>query len=95
MSDIAALKSALDEAEAAKAALIEERREKRDSLSKADFRAYNETTKSQQLQAQAEVDKAEKALQEALNQVRSDALAQAVPVGTVKEGSSGGGVTNG
>lgn len=87
MSDLAALQAAVTEAkneleaaEAAKEALLEERRANRDSMSKKDFRAYNESTTTRQLETQAAVDAAQAKLSAALNTVRQEIL-----VGTLSE----------
>lgn len=91
MADIAALKAALDQAEADKEALIQERAEKRRTMSKYDFRAYNEETHQQQIDVQKAVDDAQAALTSALNDVRSEALN--VAVGTISESNSAGGTS--
>lgn len=93
MADIAGLKAALDEAESAQEALVTERRTNRESMTKAEFRAYNEATRAQQIETAKAVSDAQAALAGALNGVRSDALA--VAVGTLSESNSAGGVTNG
>lgn len=91
MADIAALKAALDQAEADKEALLEERRANRASMSKADFRAYNDQTRQQQVEIQKAVDDAQAELTQALNSVRSEALN--VAVGTISESNSAGGTS--
>jgi Skp family chaperone for outer membrane proteins len=93
MADIAALKAALDAAEAAEEALIAERRQNRDSMSKAEFRSYNQATQEKQIELSGAIRDAQKALAEALNDVRSEALN--VAVGTVSESGSMGGTNNG
>ena len=93
MADIAALKAALDEAEAAQEALVAERRQNRENMTRAEFRAYNEATRALQIDMAAAVSDAQNALSGALNDVRSEALQ--VAVGTISEGNSVGGVDNG
>ena len=87
MSDLAALQAAVTEAkgelaaaEAAKEALLEERRANRDSMSKSAFRSYNENTRAQQLEVQAAVNAAQAKLSATLNSVRDEVL-----VGTLSE----------
>jgi Skp family chaperone for outer membrane proteins len=91
MADIAALKAALDEAEATQDALIEERRQNRESMTRAGFRAYNEETKAQQVEVARAIADAQQALTAALNNVRSEALS--VAVGTLSESGTQGGVS--
>lgn len=80
MPEVKKLKADLDKAVKAEQALLEERQSKRDSLSKAAFREYNEETRQKQLEVtQARVD-AERAITEYLNNAR-----QEVFVGTVSE----------
>ncbi len=89
MADIAALKQAVDAAEAVKEALLVDRRANRDAMSKIAFRAYNEETRDDQVKVQKDIDDAVAALNKALNKVRSDALE--VAVGTLESTSTIGG----
>lgn len=86
MADIQALKAAVDAAYQAEEELLAERREKRDTLSKRDFRAYNEETRQTQINVQKAIDDAERELQLALNNARQQLL-----VGTVSESDAQGG----
>lgn len=78
MSDIAALKAAVDAAEAAEEELIAERRANRASMSKADFKAYNEETRAAQVDLAKAVAEANQALQAALNNARQEILVNAI-----------------
>lgn len=89
MTDIAALKTACDEAEAAKAALIVERQKQRTTLPMVKFMAYNESTRAQQIAIQAACTVADKAFQDAIQQVRNDAVAKVINVGTISEAEGG------
>ena len=93
MADIAALQADCVDAETAKTKLVGERRSKRDSMSKIKFRAYNAETAEEQRLVEADVTAANKAFQAALNEVRSDAVAQVVNVGTLNEGNQIGPVS--
>jgi hypothetical protein len=87
MADIQALKLAVDQAEAAKEILVEERRANRESMTKAEFKAYNTSTYQEQIDVEKAVGKAISDLQAALNAARQELL-----VGTVgeSEGSPNG-----
>lgn len=89
MTDIAALKTSCDQAEATKAALLVERRKKRVTMPKAEFKVYNEATRVQQVEVQAAVTAADKAFQDAIQNVRNDAVAQVIDVGTISETEGG------
>jgi hypothetical protein len=91
MADIATLKAALDEAEAAKETLIAERRANRESMTRTEFRAFNESTRVEQIETERAVQNAQKALAAALNDVRAEALN--VAVGTVNETNKVGGAS--
>jgi hypothetical protein len=92
MADISDLQDACVAAETAKAELLVTRRANRDSMSKRGFREYNEATRAEQIQVEADVQAANQALQDGLNEVRSDAVAQVVDVGTLNEGNQPQGV---
>lgn len=83
MADIQALKQNLDAAEQAKENLIVERRERRDALSKKDFRAFNEETRQDQLDAEKAVREARDALTAELNNARQELM-----VGTLSESNT-------
>ncbi len=93
MADLAALKAAVDAAEAAKEALLVERRTNRETMSPRDFRAYNDATRVQQKNVEADVGAADKAFQDELKVIRADAVDNAinVAVGTVNEAETAGG----
>ncbi len=93
MADLAALKAAVDAAEAAKETLLTERRGNREVMSPRDFRAYNEATRVQQKNVEADVSAADKAFQDELKVIRADAVDAAinVAVGTVSESETAGG----
>jgi hypothetical protein len=93
MADLAALKAAVDVAEAAKEALIGERGAKRGTMSKQAFRDYNASTHDEQLAVEAAVAAANKEFQAAIAVIRSDAVENAiqVAVGTLSESDTGGG----
>ncbi|KKM15936.1 hypothetical protein LCGC14_1690900 [marine sediment metagenome] len=95
MADLAALKAACDAAEAAKAALLEERASKRAAMPKQAFRDYNASTRAEQLAVEAAVAAANKEFQAALTVIRSDAVENAinVAVGTISEADSEGGMS--
>ncbi len=95
MADLAALKAAVDAAEAAKETLLDERRSKRDTMPRQAFRDYNDATREQQLAVEAAVTAATKEFQAALSVIRSDAVDAAinVAVGTINEADSGGGTS--
>ena len=95
MADLAALKAAVDAAEAAKEALLDERRTKRATMPKQAFRDYNTATHDQQLAVEADVVAATKEFQAELSVIRSDAVDAAinVAVGTISETNSEGGAS--
>ena len=93
MVDTQALQDAIVVAEDAFAALLVTRRSNRESMSRKDFREYNESTRAEQLQVTADADAANQALRDALNAERSAVAEQVISVGTLKEGNSPGGVT--
>ena len=93
MADFPALQKAVAVAESAKAYLIEERQGNRTTMPKAAFRAYNLASRQVQIDVQTVVTVAEKALQDALKVVRSDAVAQVIGVGTVSESNTVGGAS--
>jgi hypothetical protein len=76
--DVQALVAAVDAAEAAKQALLDERRGNRTSMTKAAFSAYNTETHAKQRDVQAAVDAATAALQAALNNNRQEVLVTAL-----------------
>ena len=90
MADLAALKAAVDVAEAAKETLLDERRTNRDTMSPRDFRAYNEATRAQQKDVTADETAATKAYQDELKVIRADAVDKAinVAVGTISESNT-------
>lgn len=92
MADTKALQDAIVVAEDAFAALLAVRRSNRDSMSPRDFREYNESTRAEQVQVQADANAANKALRDALNAERSAVAEQVISVGTLREGNSPGGV---
>ena len=61
--------------------LLKERRANRESMTKAEFRAYNENTRQKQIDVQKAVDEAQRTLSMSLDRVRHE-----VAVGTVEEG---------
>ena len=91
--DTQGLQDAIVVAEDAFAALLATRRSNRDSMSPRDFRAYNESTRVEQLQVTGDADRANQALRDALNAERSAVAEQVISVGTLKEGNSPGGVS--
>jgi 3-hydroxy-3-methylglutaryl CoA synthase len=93
MADLAALKAAVDAAEAAKAVLVDEMRVNRVEMNNGDYAAYNASTRVLQLDIQAAVEAATKAFQAELKVIRSDAVDSAinVAVGTVSESNTQGG----
>ena len=93
MADFVALTKAVADAESTKAILVAERREKRVTLPPGEFRAYNGFSRQEQLDVQAAVYEATKALQDALKEVRSDAVAQVIGVGTLSETNTPGGAS--
>jgi hypothetical protein len=88
LADLAQLKADLDAAEAAKAALVDERRTNRDAMPKKDWLAYNRDSKQAQKDVQRAVVEANVALAHALGKVKSDAVA--VALGTITETDGGG-----
>lgn len=88
MSKVAELKAAVAEAEAAKEELVAERRQKRETLSKAAFRDYNEETKARQQEVAQAIADAQGALIAYLNNARQEIL-----VGTVDESNKTGGTS--
>ncbi len=93
MADLAALKAAVDVAEAAKETLLTERRGNRDTMSPRDFRAYNDATRVQQKNVEGDVAAATTAFQDELKVIRADAVdaAISVAVGTINEADTAGG----
>ena len=93
--DFAALQDAVAQAEENKETLLDERRDKRFTLSKTAFLAYNKDTRAQQVEVQAELDTAETALRAAILEIRNDATAKAinVPIGTISETNTPGGAS--
>ncbi len=93
MADLAALKAAVDVAEAAKETLLIERRGNKETMSPRDFRAYNDSTRAQQKNIQAAVTDAVSAFQGELKVIRADAVDKAinVAVGTLTESETAGG----
>ncbi len=90
MADLAALKAAVDETEAAKEVLIGIRRENYAQMNRTDFKAYNEESRDLQVQLQADVDDATEAFQAELKVIRADAVDNAinVAVGTINESNT-------
>lgn len=84
---VAVAKQAMTDAYEAEESLLKERRENRDKMSRADFRAYNEQTRDKQKKVQRDIDSAEAELHRLLNNAR-----QEIMVGTLSEGNSAGGV---
>ena len=93
MADLAALKAAVDAAEAAKETLLVERRANKAEMNRKDFAAYNVATYQQQKDIEAAVRAATSAFQDELKVIRSDAVDNAiqVAVGTVGETNTVGG----
>ncbi len=87
MADLAALKAAVDAAQAAKDGLKADRISNRNSMVKIDFQNYNHNTAGQQRAVQADMMAAEKAFNDELKVIRADATdkAIAVAVGTLSE----------
>lgn len=77
---VAEARAELEAAEAAKEALVEERRENRESMLRADFRAYNEATRQKQIDIQRAVDEAQRKFSAALDRQRYE-----IAVGTLSE----------
>lgn len=92
--DIAELQQACLEAEEAKTALLALRQVNRESMTKIEFREYNESTRAEQIEIQAVVSRADQAFTEALDEVRVDAVHQVVNVGTLNEGNQAQGVSS-
>lgn len=88
MSDIETLKADLADAEAAKALLVDERRANRATMSPTAFRAYNEETRDQQIDVQADLQTATDAITAHLNNAR-----QEIMVGTLSETNTPGGAS--
>ncbi len=95
MADLAALKAAVDAAQAAKDELKAERIHNRKTMLKQDFANYNHNTHDQQRAAHADMMAAEKAFNDEIKVIRSDASekAIAVAVGTINESNSAGGTS--
>lgn len=93
MVDISELQAACVAAEETKTALLKLRAANRETMSRAEFIEYNEATRAEQLQAQADVTAAGKAFTEALDEVRVGAVHQVVDVGTLNEGNRSQGVS--
>ena len=93
MADLAALKSAVDAAEAAKADLVDEMNANRAEMNNADYAAYNVATHVQQKDIQAAVNESTEAYQAELKVIRADAADNAikVAVGTLAETNAPGG----
>ncbi len=85
--ELQGLQDALVAAENAFAAQLVERRANRLVMTKAEFRAYNEATRTEQVDISREVSEATKALQDFLNAGREEAAAQVISVGTLHEGN--------
>ena len=92
MADIAALQQACVDAELVKTDLLSERRAQREKMSKGAFRAYNDASRAEQLEVQGNLDVANEAFTEALDEVRVNAVHQVVDVGTLEEGNMTQGV---
>ena len=88
MAHIDELKADLATAEATKEALITERQDNRDTMSKMGFRAYNEETRAEQLEVEAAVTAAIGAITAHLNNSR-----QEIYVGTLSESDTVGGAS--
>lgn len=88
MADLVALKAALDAAEAAKAALVDERRAKRPVMTRGEFRDYSAATHQKQLDVTAAVTKAQAEFSVAAGRVKEDAIN--VALGTITETEGGG-----
>ena len=93
MADLAALKAALDAAEAAKETLLVERRANKVEMNPGAFASYNAATYQQQKDIQKAVMNATEAFQAELKVIRADAVdgALKVAVGTISESNSPGG----
>lgn len=88
MAHIDELKLTLEAAEEAKANLIAERYDLRQSMGRQAFREYNEDSRAEQLQVTADVHDAIAAITIHLNNAR-----QEIYVGTLSETDSSGGVS--
>ena len=95
MADLAALKAAVDAAQAAKDELKAERIHNRKAMLKQEFANYNHNTAGQQREVQAAMNAAEKAFNDELKVIRADATDKAieVAVGTISESNSSGGTS--
>lgn len=93
MADLAALKAAVDAAEAAKADLVDEMNVNRAEMNNADYAVYNYATTVQQKDIQAAVNGTTEAFQAELKVIRADAVDNAinVAVGTISESNTPGG----
>ncbi len=93
MADLAALKAAVDAAQAAKDELKAERIANRKTMLRQDFRGYNLSTGEKQRELHAAFDVAQKAFNDELKVIRADAVDKAinVAVGTVNETNTAGG----
>lgn len=87
MADTQELQDAVVVAEDALAALLAIRRANRESMSRNDFRAYNDSTRAEQLTATGDVNDTNQALRDHLNAARSNVQAQIISVGTLDEGN--------
>lgn len=88
MTDLAALKADLDDAEAAKEKLVDERRAKRPTMTRDEFAAYGRDTYQKQRDVQAAVNAAQVAFTEGSGRVKADAIA--VALGTINETEGSG-----
>lgn len=93
MADLAALKAAVDAAQAAQDSLIAVRASKRASMPKAEFKVYNYATNQEQKETQAALGDATEAFVAELKVIRADAVDNAinVAVGTINEANNPGG----
>jgi hypothetical protein len=95
MADLAALKAAVDAAEAAKEALLVERRANKVEMNKRDFASYNAATYQDQIDIEKALIAATKDFQAELKVIRADAVDNAinVAVGTISEEDGAGGAS--
>lgn len=87
MTDLQELQDVVVAAEDAFAALLVTRRANRLSMTRVEFKAYNDSTRDEQVQISADVESANQALRDHMNAGRADVMSQVISVGTLDEGN--------
>ncbi len=93
MVDTQVLSDAVVATEDAFAASLVTRRDNRESMTRRDFRAFNESTRAEQVKITADMEAANQALRDHMNSERENVQAQVISVGTLDEGNRVKGVS--